>query len=110
MESKEITITGVKGGSITYDDKKLIIKRKGLFGMALHGLKGDKTIPYKSITAIQFKKAGFQYGFIQFSIIGGREAKGGYMQSIQDENSVLFNKKNQPEFEKFKDFIENKIY
>ena len=107
---KEIEAIG-KGGSVVYDDKKVIIKRKGFMAFAAHGIKGDKTIPIKNITAVQFKKAGrFGEGFIQFSIMGGREAKGGMMQAVYDENTVFFKFKQQPDFEKLKDFIEKKIY
>ena len=105
MEAK-----GVQGGSIIFDGKSIIIKRKGFMSFAAHGLKGEKTIPIKFITAIQFKQAKFGNGYIQLSIMGGREAKGGLFQGVYDENTVLFNKKQQPEFEKIKKKIEEKIH
>lgn len=108
---KEITIQGAQGGDIVYDDKKIIIKRKGFMAFAAHGIKGDKTIPIKNITSIQFKETvRFGRGFIQFSVLGGREAKGGLMQAAYDENTVFFNFKQQEDFKKFKEHIENKIY
>jgi len=109
-EQKIIEVNGAQGGSIIYDGKKVIIKRKGFLSFAAHGVKGDKIIPLKFITAIQFKDAGFGTGYIQFSIMGGREAKGGLFQGIYDENTILFNKKQQPEFEKLKEMIEEEIY
>lgn len=107
---KEITIEG-KGGSIVYDDKKIIIKRKGFMAFAAHGIKGDKTIPIKNITSLQFKETiKFGRGYIQFSIMGGREAKGGMFQGIYDENTVQFTYRQQSDFKKMKEYIEEKIY
>ena len=102
---------GIQGGTIIFDGKKITIKRRGFMAFATHGIKGDKIIPIKFITAIQFKSAGrFSNGYIQFSIMGGREAKGGLLQAVHDENTVLFKKKQQPEFEKIKEEIEKIIY
>jgi hypothetical protein len=39
-------------------EASLTITPKGLIGLASKGLKGMKTIPFTSITAIQFKKSG----------------------------------------------------
>lgn len=110
MIDKEIIVKGLQGGSIIYDGRKIIIKRKGFLAFAAHGIKEDKSIPLKFITAVQFKNAGLGNGYIQFSIMGGREAKGGLFQGVYDENTILFNKKQQPEFEKLKELIEEEIY
>ncbi len=60
---------------------------------------GDKNIPYKNITAVQIKKSeevslfgrtSYTSGFIQFTILGGREKQGGIFNALNDENSVTF--------------------
>ena len=45
-------------------------------------------------------------GYIQFSFLGGREAKRGLLQSTQDENSVVFNKRQQSAFDEIKSQID----
>ena len=78
-------------GTIIVRDQTLVIKR-GTKGFLLGGgfLRGDKTIPYSSIVAVQLKKAGLVAGYIQFTLMGGSEAKSGLFQSAMDENSVNF--------------------
>src|SRR3970040_1531201 len=44
-------------------------------------------------------------GYIQFAFQGGAEAKGGLFQATQDENSVMFTKSQQPQF----DAIRNEV-
>lgn len=77
-----------------YPDKVLITPR-GLLGFFNKGLKGTKTIPFTSITAIQFRKAGIYFsGFLQFTIAGGNESRGGLIAAARDENSFMFNDSN----------------
>lgn len=78
-------------GTIVLGEDRLIIKR-GFKGFALGGgkIRGDKTIPYSSLVAVQYKKAGVMSGFIQFSIKGGSEAKSGVNEAVKDENTVTF--------------------
>jgi hypothetical protein len=71
------------------------------------GLKGDKRIPYSSITAVQFKRAGLIDGYIQFTLAGGNESRGGVLAASRDENSVCFN--NNKLFEKARDEIEKRF-
>lgn len=99
-------------GTIILDDKTLIIKR-GIKGFLLGGgmLRGDKTIPYSRIVAVQLKKAGLTAGYIQFTLMGGSEAKGGLFQSTRDENSINFHNRgdNNERFTELKKIIEQKI-
>lgn len=99
-------------GTVILQDKALIIKR-GAKGLLLGGgmLRGDKTIPYSSIVAVQLKKAGMVAGYIQFTLMGGSEAKGGIFQSTFDENSVNFHNrhKNNEKFEELKNIVEEKM-
>jgi len=44
-------------GQIEVLEDRIVISRKGVFGFLTQGLKGDKTIPFASITAVQFKTA-----------------------------------------------------
>lgn len=72
-------------------------------------LRGDKMIPYRSITAVQLKMAGLTAGYIQLSLQGGHEAKGGLFQSTKDENSVHFYHGKNKSFEEAKRLIEERI-
>jgi len=104
---KEVSVVG-KAGQITLKPKRVIIKRKGFMAVAgAHGIKGDKEIPIKNITAIQFKPAGgLANGFIQFSILGGLEARGGIFDATKDENTVFFTKAQEKGFKEIKRFID----
>ncbi len=76
-------------------------------------LRGDKVIPWESIVAVQYKKAGFLSGFIQLSLRGGSEAKGGLIQATQDENTVTWSnlnaEANNQKFAEARDIILAKI-
>ena len=48
-------------------------------------------------------------GYIQFSFIGGSEAKGGFVQATQDENSVLFRANQQAAVEVLRDELQRRI-
>jgi Short C-terminal domain len=62
-------------------------------------LKGEKEILLEHITSIQFKDAGsFVNGYIQFSITGGQEDRGGIFDAVYDENTVLFNEEQEASF------------
>ncbi|MFH1325712.1 MAG: DUF4429 domain-containing protein [archaeon] len=98
-------------GKLIFGEGFIEIVRKGFMAFATHGFKGNKKIALKHISAIQFKSAGLMAnGYIQFSFIGGQESKRGILMATQDENTIMFNKKQQPEFEKIKEQIEKKIY
>jgi len=91
-------------------EDRLTITPNGLLGFMLKGLKGTKVIPYTSITAIQFKRSGITYGYIQFSISGGIENKFGLIEASTDENTVIFYNSIQNELvEEIKNYIEGQI-
>lgn len=103
---QQVSINGV-GGQLTLTPKRVIIKRQGMLAKAGHGYKGDKEIPMKNITAIQFKPSGsLTNGYIQFSILGGNEAKGGVFDATSDENTVMFKKSQEAAFREVKRFID----
>jgi hypothetical protein len=101
-------------GTLILTDTGVIIKR-GAKGFLLGGgmLRGDKTIPYSSIVAVQLKKAGMTAGYIQLTLKGGSEAKSGLFQSAIDENSINFHSafggNNNELFTEAKTLIEEKI-
>jgi len=98
-------------GALILDGNKIRIERKGAMSFLGHGFKGDKEILIKHISAIQLKKASFllNQGYIQFSFIGGQESKAGLLKAGSDENTVVFKPKQQPDFEKIKEMIEEKL-
>lgn len=97
-------------GTLILTDTGAIIKR-GLKGVLLGGgmLRGDKTIPYHSIVAVQLKKAGMTAGYLQLTLKGGSESKGGLFQSTTDENSINFHFNKNKDFEEAKQLLEEKI-
>lgn len=97
-------------GTIILTNTGVIIKR-GIKGFLLGGgmLRGDKTIPYTSIVAVQLKKAGMTAGYLQLTLKGGSEAKAGLMQSASDENSINFYRSHNDAFAKAKQQIEERI-
>jgi Domain of unknown function (DUF4429) len=101
---------GHNGQVQAYEDR-IVVRRRGILGFLTNGMKGDKTIPYSSITAVQYKKAGLLLnGYIQFSIKGGVEDKRGVFAATRDENTVLFRIGPQAkQFAKLRSFVENKI-
>ena len=102
-------LKGYNGQLYVYEDR-LIIERKGFFGMVTNGLAGSKTIPMSSIQNIQLKKAGaFFNGFIQFGILGGIEKQNGITGAINDENSVVFLEECNKKAVEIKNYIEEII-
>lgn len=103
----------VKRAGKTYidvDELGITIRRKGMLNLMNQGLKGEKTIPFSSISAVQLKKPGITSGYIQFSVLGGNESKGGVTAAVKDENSVMI--AGQDEYDamlELKSYIEKKI-
>jgi hypothetical protein len=102
----------VKGhtGTVIWDGDFVTIKRTGFLARASVG-KGEKRIPIGSITAVQWKPAGAMVnGFIQFTMAGGNEARSKFgsqtTDAAKDENSVVFVKKQMPEFDALRSSIE----
>ena len=91
-------------------DNKIAILPKGSGFFSPRGFKGKKEIPYSSITAVQFKEAGFLHaGYIQFTIHGGKDAGKGLLEAVRDENSFLFGDEHNQEINELKNFILNKM-
>lgn len=107
MEDKEF-----KGynGTLVLTSTGVTIKR-GMKGFLLGGgmLRGDKSIPYSSIVAVQLKKAGLVAGYLQITLKGGSEAKSGLFQSTSDENSINFHQGRNRDFAEAKQLLEERI-
>jgi len=103
------TMEGVQDLLEVFEDK-VTITPKGILGLLNKGLKGTKTIPYASITAIQFKEAGaIVSGYIQLTIPGGNESRGGVFSAAKDENTFMFAKRtNNGLATQIKEYIESK--
>lgn len=100
-------------GTVSFDGNFVMIIRKGLLARMTVG-KGDKRIPLRSITAIQWKPAGFAMnGYIEFSVGGGNESRSRFgsatSNAVGNENAVIFTKNQMPEFVKLREVIEDAI-
>ena len=107
---KEYIIKNPNKVTIKVTDNAIIITRKGFVNLVNQGIKGDKTIPLKNITSVQLKKPGMTNGYIQFGLLGGNESKGGVFAATQDENTIMFSKKNYEEMFELKEYIESYIF
>lgn len=101
----------VKGynGQIDFDGKTILITRKGGLAFLSQGLKGDKKIPIGNVTSVQFKNANLlTNGYIQFATAAS-ESRGGLFDATKDENTIIFTKNMQPEFEELRSAIEQAV-
>lgn len=105
----------VKGhtGQIVFDGDYVTITRKGFNARITVG-KGEKRVHVSQISGVQWKPAGLMVnGFIQFTVPGGNERRSAFgsqtTNAVNDENSVVFTKKQMPEFEKLRAAIEAAI-
>lgn len=105
----------VKGhtGTVVWDGDFITIKRTGFNARMTVG-KGEKRIPVASITAVQWKPAGAMVnGYIQFSMGGGNESRAQFgsqtTNAVKDENSVVFTKKQMPDFAELRSALEEAI-
>ncbi len=94
---------------VTVDEYGVAIQQKGVLNALAVGITGTKQLPFTSMTAVQFKPAGLLSGYIQFTVLGGNEAKGGVFQAAGDENTIMFAKKEQDEANRLKTLVEGKI-
>jgi hypothetical protein len=105
-------MTGAGGELLEVFSDKVEITSKGFLGFLAKGLKGTKTIPFHSVTGIQFKKADFfTSGYLQFTIPGGRESHGGLFTAAADENTFMFRAEagNNDRALEIKHYVERKV-
>lgn len=105
------TMKGIQDILEVFEDR-VTITPKGVLGFLNKGIKGTKEIPYSSIVAVQFKEAGAVFsGYIQFTIPGGNESRGGIMAATKDENTFMFaHTKNNALARQIKEFIDAAIH
>jgi hypothetical protein len=97
-------------GSVTIECNLVKIKHKKWSDRSKPGAHGDKSIPIQNITAVQFKEAGnWIVGYIQLSLLGGNTQLGGMGAATHDPNTILFSKKQQPQFVLLKAEIESEM-
>ena len=96
-------------GTVWLDEDKIRIAHKGFANFLTQGAHGEKSIPLRNITAVQFKSAGWTAGYIQFTLVGGIDRPGGVMEATKDENAVLFLKEQEAKFSKLKSEVESRI-
>jgi len=108
--STVFSMKGVQDLLEVFEDK-VTITPTGVLGFLNKGLKGAKEIPFASIIAVQFKEAGALFsGYIQFTIPGGNESKGGLFAAAQDENTFVFAEThNNPAVREIKEYIDTAI-
>lgn len=99
---------GKNGGTVELLEHFIVIRRQGILSALNQGLKGEKRIPFASVTSVQFKEPGITTGYIQFGVLGGRESRGGVLDATQDENTVLFLKKSASDFRELRDIVERR--
>lgn len=105
------TMKGVQDELNVFEDH-LTLTPKGVLGFLNKGMAGTKDIPFASVTAVQFKRAGgLVNGYLQFSILGGVERKGGILGATKDENSFVFSMlgEGNERAEKIKEYIDSSL-
>jgi hypothetical protein len=90
-----------------YEDN-ITITPVGLIGFINKGAKGTKTIPFFSISTIQFKKSGLRNGYIRFTILGRKQNEVGVFNPVSDENTFTFTGNNELALQ-IKDYIEKRL-
>lgn len=103
-EAAVMQASGVNG-TVTLFEDRLEISREdiGMLHKMQHGFKGDKEIPYESITSIQLRKpSSVSRGYIQFGQSGFSESDDGLLDATSDENTVLFEKGSLSEFQELR--------
>ena len=108
----KITATG-RNGQVTFDGKTLTITREGINARVTHG-RGEKMLALRQIAAVQLKPVSLlTAGYIQFTVPGemsNNKGKGSRaFDAAKDENSVLFLKKQEPEFVALRNAIQSAI-
>jgi hypothetical protein len=79
---------------MAFDGESVVVTRRGMMPWMIHGSSGHKSIPVRSITAVQYRRCGFYQGYLQLSVSGELENGGGRNHEssrlASDENTILF--------------------
>tara|TARA_B100001121_G_C18493549_1_gene528508 strand:+ start:96 stop:569 length:474 start_codon:yes stop_codon:yes gene_type:complete len=110
MNKKLLSTASSLGDTINIYEDSIELVQTGLGSKVRKGIKGSKTVPFESITAIQYREGNnLTNGFVQISIKGYQESKKGLLDAAQDENTIMFKKKDNEIFKKIADLIQEKI-
>lgn len=94
-------------GALQVYPTKVVLVRSGCLAFLNHGMKGNKEIPIRSISAMQLKDAGMMTsGYLQFDISGSSTSTDGLLDATSDENTVMFKRGQQEDIEEAKSAIE----
>jgi hypothetical protein len=81
-------------GTMAFDGSTVTITRKGFAAAMRSGqVGGEKTIHISAISAVQYRKGGLQWGYIQLTIPGEVQRARNSRDLNQDENTVTFSTK-----------------
>jgi hypothetical protein len=108
-EAKSIYRVSGVGGDLEVFEGRLTITPRGAFGFLNKGIKGTKTIPFTSITAIQYKEPGLTNGYLQLTVPGGNESRRGVFAAASDENSFMFRASQSEVMQEVKLYIERRV-
>jgi hypothetical protein len=90
-----------------YEDRLVIVNTTGCLFLRRTS---RKTISYTKISAVEYSPAGgMGAGYLQLVIAGSPERKGGTIAAMGDENTVVFRKKDEWQFEKARQMIEERL-
>jgi hypothetical protein len=93
---------GYSGSIELYQNKIKIVHLNGIKNVMFRGNFPPQDVFIRNISGMLLKPAGLQMGFLHFSFGGSREVVGNQMVALKDKNSIVFNKKQEPEFVKLK--------
>ncbi len=100
---------GGVGDELTVYEDRMILKHKGVRNFLAMGVNGDKVVYYTDITGIQYKPSGAVNGYLQFSMLGGVESKGGLLKAASDENTIMFIDSKAVEARKIYDYLNERL-
>ncbi len=100
-----------RDGILTITDTGVTISKKRFRDILFGGfrLRGDKTIPYSGIIAVELKRGGITVGYIRITLQGSASITGGLLESAIDSNSITFSAGKNKLFEEAKQLIEERI-
>lgn len=93
------------GGSLELREDGLVIRRTKVMELLSHEFGSEKRIPYSSILAVQFRRAGVLAGSI--SIVGGVKNAKGHLPTIEEADGLNFS--DNEAFETARDLIESRV-
>ena len=94
---------------VLVENSFLKVTPRGLTNSINKGLIGEKVYDVNNISGVQFKSPGMTTGYLQIILIGGRDARGGVLSAVKDENSITFLKKEAHLAIELKEYIEYSI-